>query len=80
MFDLPSEKVGFMVIFSFPVGCGKHESSLVGFGGLDDNPIKALIGVLGVEQMLNAKLTSSTQMNKCDGPKTRISIDNGHHK
>jgi hypothetical protein len=33
------------------------ESSLVGFGGLDDNPIKGLIGVLSVEQVLNAKLT-----------------------
>jgi hypothetical protein len=33
------------------------ESSLVGFGGLDDNPIKGLIGLLSVEQVLNAKLT-----------------------
>jgi hypothetical protein len=33
------------------------ESSLVGFGGLDDNPIKGLKGVLSVEQVLNAKLT-----------------------
>jgi hypothetical protein len=29
----------------------------VGFGGLDDNPIKGLTGVLSVEQVLNAKLT-----------------------
>jgi hypothetical protein len=28
---------------------GKLESSLVGFGGLDDNPIKGLTGVLSVE-------------------------------
>jgi hypothetical protein len=32
-----------------------NESSLVGFGGLDDNPIKGLTCVLSVEQMLNAK-------------------------
>jgi hypothetical protein len=36
---------------------GKPESSLVGFGGLDDNPIKGLTSVLSVEQVLNAKLT-----------------------
>jgi hypothetical protein len=35
----------------------KTESSLVGFGGLDDNPIKRLTSVLSVEQVLNAKLT-----------------------
>jgi hypothetical protein len=34
-----------------------RESSLVGFGGLDDNPIKGLTSVLSVEQVLNAKLT-----------------------
>jgi hypothetical protein len=33
------------------------ESSLVGFGGLDDNPIKGLTSVLSVEQVFNAKLT-----------------------
>jgi hypothetical protein len=33
------------------------ECSLVGFGGLDDNPIKRLTSVLSVEQVLNAKLT-----------------------
>jgi hypothetical protein len=33
------------------------ESSLVGFGGLDDNPIIGLTSVLSVEQVLNAKLT-----------------------
>ena len=33
------------------------ESSLMGFGGLDDNPIKRLTSVLSVEQVLNAKLT-----------------------
>jgi hypothetical protein len=27
----------------------QHESSLVGFGGLDDNPSKGLSGVLSVE-------------------------------
>ena len=36
---------------------GDNESSLVGFGGLDVNPIKGLTGVLSVEQLLNAKLT-----------------------
>ena len=36
------------------LGC---ESSLVGFGGLDDNPIKGLTSVLSVEQVLNAKQT-----------------------
>jgi hypothetical protein len=36
---------------------GPIESSLVGFGGLDDNPIKGLTSVLSVEQVLNAKLT-----------------------
>jgi hypothetical protein len=25
-------------------------------------------------------LHGSTQVNKCDGPKIGISIDNGHHK
>jgi hypothetical protein len=34
-----------------------NESSLVGFGGLDDNSIKGLTYVLSVEQMINAKLT-----------------------
>jgi hypothetical protein len=33
------------------------ESSRVGFGGLDDNPIKGLTSVLSVEQVLNAKQT-----------------------
>jgi hypothetical protein len=33
------------------------ESSLVGFGGLDDNPIKGLTGVLNAEQVHNANLT-----------------------
>jgi hypothetical protein len=33
------------------------ESSLLGFGGLDDNPIKGLTSVISVEQVLNAKLT-----------------------
>jgi hypothetical protein len=33
------------------------ESSLVGFGGLDDNPIKGLTSVLSVEQVLNEKQT-----------------------
>jgi hypothetical protein len=28
----------------------------VGFGNLDDNPIKGLIGVLSVEQVLSANL------------------------
>jgi hypothetical protein len=32
------------------------ESSLVGFGGLYDNPIKGLTSVLTVEYVLNAKL------------------------
>jgi hypothetical protein len=36
---------------------GEIESSLVGFGGLDDNPIKGLTSVLSVEQVLNAKQT-----------------------
>jgi hypothetical protein len=34
--------------------------------------------VLSVEQVLNAKLTGFTQVNKCDGPKTDLSIDNEH--
>jgi hypothetical protein len=33
------------------------ESSLAGFGGLDDNPTKGLTSVLSVEQVLNGKLT-----------------------
>jgi hypothetical protein len=32
------------------------ESSLVDFGGLDDNPIKGLTSVISVEQVPNAKL------------------------
>jgi hypothetical protein len=36
---------------------GKVESSLVGFSGLDGNPINRLKGVLSVEQVLSAKLT-----------------------
>jgi hypothetical protein len=35
---------------------GISESSLVGFGGLDDNPIKGLIGVFSVGQVLCVKL------------------------
>jgi hypothetical protein len=35
----------------------KGESSLVSFGGLDDNPIKGLTGVLSVEHVLSAKIT-----------------------
>jgi hypothetical protein len=35
---------------------GEIESYLVGFGGLDDNPIKELTSVLSVEQVLSAKL------------------------
>jgi hypothetical protein len=35
---------------------GEIESSLVGFGGLDDNPIKKLISVLSVQQLLSVKL------------------------
>ena len=35
---------------------GEIESSLVGFGGLDDNPIKGLTSVLSVEQVLYVKL------------------------
>jgi hypothetical protein len=50
------------------------ERSLVGFGGLDDNPIKGLICVLIVS------LQGSTQVNKCDGPKTGMFMDNGCHK
>jgi hypothetical protein len=38
------------------ISMGKLESSLVGFCGLDDNPIKGLTGVLSVEQVLSAKL------------------------
>jgi hypothetical protein len=38
-------------------GAEPRESSLVGFGGLDDNPIKGLTSVLSVEHVLNAKLT-----------------------
>jgi hypothetical protein len=34
-----------------------NESSLLGFGGLDDNLIKGLTCVLSVEQMLDANLT-----------------------
>jgi hypothetical protein len=44
-----------MVLFTNFLGIA--ESSLVGFGGLDDNPIKGLTSVLSVEQVLNAKLT-----------------------
>ena len=32
------------------------KSSLVGFGGLDDNPIKGLTGVLSVGHALSVKL------------------------
>jgi hypothetical protein len=32
------------------------ESSIVGFGGLDDNPIKGLTSVLSVGQVLSVKL------------------------
>jgi hypothetical protein len=35
---------------------GLTESSLVGFGGLDNNPIKGLTCVLSVKQVLRAKL------------------------
>jgi hypothetical protein len=59
---------------------GEIENSLVGFGGLDDNPIKGLTSVLSVEQVLNAKLTGFNMSEQCDGLKTGLSIDNGHHK
>jgi hypothetical protein len=36
---------------------GLFESSLVGFGGLDDNPIKGRTCVLSVEEVLSAKPT-----------------------
>jgi hypothetical protein len=39
---------------------GEIESSLVGFSGLDDNPIKGLIGVLSVGHVLNVKLVKFT--------------------
>jgi hypothetical protein len=35
---------------------GEIESSLVGFGGLDDNPIKGLTSALSVGQVLSVKL------------------------
>jgi hypothetical protein len=35
---------------------GEIESSLVGFGGLDDNPIKGLRCVLSVGQVLSVKI------------------------
>jgi hypothetical protein len=35
---------------------GEIESYLVGFGGLDDNPIKGLAYVLSVGHVLSAKL------------------------
>jgi hypothetical protein len=34
---------------------GEIESSLVGFGGLDDNPIKGMTCVLSVGHVLSAK-------------------------
>jgi hypothetical protein len=34
---------------------GDIESSLVGFGGLDDSPIKGLTSVLSVEHVLSEK-------------------------
>jgi hypothetical protein len=36
--------------------------------------------VLSVEQVLNAKLTRFNTSERCDGPKTGLSIDNGHHR
>jgi hypothetical protein len=33
-----------------------------------------------LNRCLMQSLQGSTQVNKCDGPKTGISIDNGHHK
>jgi hypothetical protein len=48
---------------------GEIESSLVGFGGLDDNPIKGLTIVLSVDRCLVQSLHGSTQVNTCDGPK-----------
>ena len=37
---------------------GEIESSLVGFGGLDDNPIKVLTSALSVGQVLSVKLVN----------------------
>jgi hypothetical protein len=48
-----NDKLGTQGLYWF----GFTESSLVGFGGLDKNPIKRLTSVLSVEQVLNAKLT-----------------------
>jgi hypothetical protein len=52
MAERPTSSFGNPIFFA--ISC---ESSLVGFGGLDDNPIKGLTSVLSVEQVLNAKLT-----------------------
>jgi hypothetical protein len=40
------------------------ESSLVGFGVFDDNTIKDLTLVLGVEQVLNEKLVKTQHIEK----------------
>jgi hypothetical protein len=39
-----------------PLSISLTESSLMSFGGLDENPIKGLTCVLSVEYVLNAKL------------------------
>jgi hypothetical protein len=44
-------------LLSFEHSIVEIESSIVGFGGLDDNPIKGLTSVLSVEHVLNSKLT-----------------------
>jgi hypothetical protein len=35
---------------------------------------------LSIGHVLSIKLVKSTQVFKCDGPKTGMFMDNGHHK
>jgi hypothetical protein len=56
------------------------ESSLVGFVGLDDNPIKELIGVLSVEQMLSVKLVKFNTSIQEWLSKGWVDYGCGHHK
>jgi hypothetical protein len=58
----------------------RTESSLVGFVGLDDNPIKKLIGVLSVEQMLSAKLVKFNTSVQEWLSKGWVDYGCGHHK
>jgi hypothetical protein len=58
---------GFSIFPMCSLSISLTESSLVSFGGFDENPIKGLTCVLSVEYVLNAKLSSEQVWWSKDG-------------